>query len=221
MKIIVVGASQGTGAEAVRVALARGHEVTAFARTPGRLVLDDAPGGALAGRAAHLTRLAGDFHDRRSVDAAVRGHDAVIVTASSTSLAGFKKKPRYFSEGTGLVIDAMKAHGVRRLVVLSALGTGESRRLMGFFLEKVMVSFLLKLPYEDHERQEQMVRQSGLDWVIARPGRLTNGPARRQYVKTAAIERVPKAISRADVADFLVTCAETADWSGKAVQLGG
>jgi hypothetical protein len=155
------------------------------------------------------------------VNAAVRGHDAVIVTASSTSLRGFKKKPRYFSEGTALVIDAMKTHGVRRLSVLSALGTGESARLMGFFVRTLLVSFLLKLAYEDHERQEQMVRQSGLEWIIARPGRLTDRPARGKYVKTAAIEPVPSAISRADVADFLVASLETTTWVGQAVQLGG
>jgi uncharacterized protein YbjT (DUF2867 family) len=211
MKILVVGASQGTGAECARMALDRGHDVTAFARTPGRLAIEH----------PKLTRVAGDFHDRTSVDAAVRGHDAVIVTASSTSMRGFKKKPRYFSEGTALVIDAMNAHGVRRLSVLSALGTGESIRLMNFFLRTLLVSFLLKVPYEDHERQEQMVRQSGLEWIIARPGRLTDGAARGKYVKTATIEPVPMAISRADVADFLVMSLETTTWVGKAVQLGG
>jgi uncharacterized protein YbjT (DUF2867 family) len=65
------------------------------------------------------------------------------------------------------------------------------------------------------------VRESGLDWVIARPTRLTNGPARGTFVKTAAVEKVPGAISRADVASFLVEACESAAWVGKAVQLGG
>jgi uncharacterized protein YbjT (DUF2867 family) len=211
MKIAVLGASQGTGAEAVRLALTRGHDVTAFARTPGKLALEH----------PKLTKLVGDFHDRSSVEGAVRGHDAVIVTASATSLKGFKQDPTYFSRGTGYTIEAMKAHGVRRLAVLSALGTGESRKLMGFVVEKLVVSFLLKTPFEDHERQEKLVRESGLDWVIARPGRLTNGPARRSYVKTSAIEPVPRSISRADVADFLVGAVEGDTWVRQAVQIGG
>jgi hypothetical protein len=62
---------------------------------------------------------------------------------------------------------------------------------------------------------------SGLDWVIARPGRLTNGPAQHRYIKTAAIEAVPSSISRADVADFLVQAVESEMWFGKAVQIGG
>jgi uncharacterized protein YbjT (DUF2867 family) len=211
MRILIVGASQGTGALAVRAALARGHQVTAFARSPGKLAVDHPA----------LTRKQGDFHDRASVDGAVPGHDAVIVTASATSLSAFKENPQYFSQGTRYVIDAMKASGVKRLVVLSALGVGESRKLVGFLLEKVMIGFLLKVPFADHERQEAMTRESGLEWVIARPGRLTNGPARGRIVKKAAVEPVPSSISRADVAEFLVEAAESADWVGKAVQIGG
>ena len=65
------------------------------------------------------------------------------------------------------------------------------------------------------------MKASGLDWVIARPGRLTNGPARRQYVKRTAIEKVPGSISRADVADFLVGACEGPAWVGHTVQIGG
>ena len=211
MKILIVGASKGTGALAAKVALDHGHDVTAFARSPENLVLSS----------PRLTRVKGDFHNRASVDAAVDGHDAVIVTASATSVGTFKTNPTYFSKGTELTIDAMKAHGVRRLVVLSALGTGESRKLMPFILQKVVVDWLMRLPFEDHERQEQMVRASGLDWVIARPGRLGDGPPRSRYVVKKGTERAPSSIARADVADFLVKAAESDAWLGQAVQLGG
>ena len=211
MKILVIGASQGTGALVVEEALARGHAVTAFARSPAKLAIEH----------PKLEKVRGDFHDRESVEAAVRGHDAVIITASATSLSGFKDNPRYFSQGTAHVIEAMKANDVRRLVVLSALGTGESRALSGFLVRKLLVDFILALPFADHERQEQMTRESGLDWVIARPGRLTDGPAKKRYVKKTAIEKVPSSISRADVADFLVEAATSDTWVGQAVQIGG
>ncbi len=211
MKISVLGASQGTGAIAVRLALEHGHEVTAFARTPGKLALSH----------PKLTRLAGDFHEEASVEAAVRGQDAVIITASSTSLKGFKQQPRYFSLGTGFAIEAMKAHGVRRLVILSALGAGDSLELLPFVLRKLVAGWILKGPFEDHDRQEKLVRESGLDWVIARPGRLTDRPTRGHYVMKTAIEPVPSGISRADVADFLVKACELDTWLGHAVQIGG
>jgi putative NADH-flavin reductase len=211
MRICILGASQGTGAEAARTALERGHEVTAFARSPAKLVLEH----------PRLTRLKGDFHSRDSVDGAVRGHDAVIITASATSLRAFKENPNYFSQGTSYAIEAMKAHGVRRIVVLSAFGTGESRKLMNAVMRTLVVSWLLKGAFADHERQETLVKQSGLDWVIARPGRLTNGPAHKKYVTKTAIEPFPSSISRADVADFLVTAAEADTWVHQAVQIGG
>jgi uncharacterized protein YbjT (DUF2867 family) len=211
MKILVVGASQGTGALAVRAALDRGHDVTAFARNPQKLVLEH----------ARLRRATGDFHQAASLDAAVPGHDAVIVTASASGLRAFRENPRYFSLGTELTIEAMKKAAVGRLVVLSALGTGESRKLMNPVVRALVVDFLLKLPFQDHERQETLVRASGLEWVIARPGRLTDGPARRRYVTRSAVEPVPSSISRADVADFLVEACEAANWVGHAVQIGG
>jgi uncharacterized protein YbjT (DUF2867 family) len=211
MNILVIGASQGTGALTVRAALDKGHRVTAFARSPNKLVLDH----------PQLQKVAGDFHQAASVDAAVPGHDAVIVTASATKLSAFKENPRYFSQGTGYAIDAMKKAGVKRLAVLSALGTGDSRALLNPVLRALMIDFLLKGPYQDHERQEEQVRASGLEWVIARPGRLTNGPARGRYVKKTAVESVPSSISRADVGGFLVEACEVPTWVGHAVQLGG
>lgn len=211
MNILVVGASQGTGALAVRAALDKGHRVTAFARSPQKLVLDH----------SQLQRVAGDFHRPESVEAAVRGHDAVIVTASATGLRAFKDNPRYFSQGTAHVIDAMKKSGVKRLVVLSALGVGDSRPLLNPIVRALVVNWLLAVPFADHQRQEEEVRASGLDWVVARPGRLTDGPARRRYVKKTTLESVPSSIARADVADFLVEACEVPTWVGHAVQIGG
>jgi uncharacterized protein YbjT (DUF2867 family) len=211
MNILVIGASQGTGALVVRAALEKGHRVTAFARNPQKLTLEH----------PQLRKLRGDFHQAASVEAAIPGEDAVIVTASATSLRAFKDNPRYFSQGTGYVVAAMKSAGVKRLAVLSALGVGESRRLLNPVVRALTAGWLLKVPFEDHERQEEQVRGSGLDWVIARPGRLTNGPARRRYVKKTLVESVPASISRADVADFLIEACEVPTWLGHAVQLGG
>jgi uncharacterized protein YbjT (DUF2867 family) len=211
VNILVIGASQGTGALAVRAALDKGHRVTAFARSPQKLALEH----------PQLRKVAGDFHEEASVEAAVEGHDAVIVTASATRLSAFKENPRYFSQGTGYTILAMKKAGARRLVVLSALGVGNSRPLLNPIVRALTIGFLLKLPYEDHERQEEQVRASGLDWVVARPGRLTDGAARHRYLRKTAIEPLPSSISRADVADFLVEACEAPTWVGHAVQLGG
>ncbi len=211
MKILVLGASQGTGALCVQQALAHGHDVSAFARSPQKLTLEH----------PKLTRVTGDFHDRASVEKAVPGHDAVIITASATQLSAFKERPDYFSRGTGYAIEAMKAHGVKRLVLLSALGTAESRPLLNVVVRALMVDWMLKEAFLDHAVQEQLAKATELEWVIARPGRLTNGPAKGAFVKTPKLEKVPSAISRADVAAFLVEACTSTSFVRQAVQLGG
>lgn len=211
MKILVLGASQGTGALCVKSALARGHAVTAFARSPQKLVLEH----------PQLTRVTGDFHDASSVTNAVAGHDAVIICASATSLKGFKEKPDYFSRGTRFCIEAMKQHGVKRLVVLSAQGAGDSVATANWFLKTFVINGILKLAFADHDVQERLTRESGLEYVIARPPRLTDGPAKGRYVTSTTLGKVPSAISRADLANFLVEACESTTFVGKDVLLGG
>jgi uncharacterized protein YbjT (DUF2867 family) len=163
----------------------------------------------------------GDFHDEAQVRSAVAGHDAVIICASPTSLGTIKEKPDYFSRGTKYCVDAMKEHGVRRLVVLTAHGVGDSASAASWFQRTFLIARLLKGFFRDHDVQERMTRESGLDFVIARPTRLTNGKAKGKYVRTAEVISVPGSISRADLADFMVEACESTTWVGKAVHLGG
>lgn len=211
MRMLVVGGSRGTGAEAVKAALTRGHEVTAFSRKPDQLNIEH----------PRLNRRRGDLASPESVAEAVRGHEAVLLTASP-SLFAYKHQPNFLFTGTGLLIEAMKASGSRRLVVLSSLGTGDSKPLVRSWVHRLLnASGLIDVYHADHERQEPLVRESGLEWVIARAALLTNGPARRRYVKEPRIAPVPGWISRADVADFMVEAAEVDTWVGQAVHLGG
>ena len=212
MKILVVGASKGTGALVVRSALAKGHHVTAFARTPTRLEITN----------DRLEKRAGDFHDAASVKDAVRGHDAVVITASVTKMADLKTKPDFFSSGTQNCIDGMKEHGVKRLVVLSASGAGDSRASCGWLFRTFVIDGILKRAYADHDVQEEITKKSGLEWVIARPTRLTDGPANGKYKRDERGDgSVPNSISRADVADFLVEGCASPELAGKAYLLGG
>lgn len=210
MKLLVIGASQGTGALAASLALTHGHRVTAFARNPQKLGL----------KHPQLIRVSGDFHDQHSVDAVMPGQQVVILTASSITLKGFRDIPDYFSRGTRHVIAAMKAHGARRLVILSALGVGDSYSLLNP-LAKLFVKLVVSQAFADHALQEQMVRESGLEWVIARPSKLSNRAASRKSVKKDSLDSVPASIARADVAAFLVEAAESDKWLNKVVHLGG
>lgn len=210
MNILVVGGSRGTGAQAVRVALERGHRVTAFSRDPGQLELDS-PG---------LKKVAGDFLDPAAVDAVVPGHEAVIVTAALSTLKGYRETPDFFTRGTRHVIGAMHRHGVRRLVVQSAFGVGESAALLNPLI-RVVVRMILGVPFADHAAQEKLVRESGLAWVIARPSGLSSRPGKGRSSRRPPGEPVFRSISRRDLAEFLVEAATGDAWQNRIVHLGG
>jgi putative NADH-flavin reductase len=195
-KILIVGASHGTGLEAVNCALAKGYEVRALARHPENSSQDH----------SRLERVAGDARDRAVLASAITGVDAVIVTLGATA------DPRVlifgttlFSDATRPLIDAMKAANVKRLIVLTGLGAGDSRGHGGFLYDAILFPLLLKRVYDDKDVQEQMVRGSGLDWTIVRPGLLTSGPSTGNYhVLEDPTTWRAGTISRADVADFLI-----------------
>ena len=110
---------------------------------------------------------------------------------------------RLFSDATRILIDAMKAAGVKRLICVTGFGVGDSREHMSLML-RVPFEALLGRVYADKAVQEMMIRRSALSWVIARPGILTSGPRTGDY---KILERPEEwrsgTISRADVADFL------------------
>lgn len=208
MKILIVGASRGTGLLCVRQALDLGHEVTAFARHPEQIQINH----------PQLQKVQGDFHDQSNVAAAVPGHDAVIITAALPTTA-YKKNPDFFSRGTRLVIEAMQRSGSRRIVILSNFAAGDGMRQLNPVM-RFLANLLLKEAIDDHTLQEQLARDSGLEWSVARPTRLSNDAASGRY-ETKIGEKVSRPISRGDVANFLVAAATTDQWLGKTVNLGG
>jgi putative NADH-flavin reductase len=210
LKLVVIGASKGTGKAIVEEALARGHYVTAVARNPTALKLEH----------VKLTKTAADVTDPKTLEGIFDGAHAVLIALGST-LSGLKKDPTVFSRGTTYVLAAMRAAKVRRVVVLSANGTADSRNQFPYLLRLLILDGILKRAFVDHDRQEQVVRASTLAWTIARPGKLTDGAAKHKYVVALDAAKVPSSISRADVAHFMVGAAETDALSGKTAGLGG
>ncbi len=185
MRLIVFGATGRTGKHVMRSALDRGHEVTAFARSPRKI-----------GRDAGVPVVQGDVMDRNSVANAVRGHDGAIVALGSIGL----RDRTTLSTGTKNVVDGMTRHHVERLVVLSAAGVGESWRQVPL-LARVMFRTLLRNILADHAAQEALVTASSLDWTVVRAAVLQDGPASNDVIatNTGKVSR----ISRADLAAFL------------------
>ena len=190
MNIAVFGATGGTGQQVVQQALAAGHSVSVLVRDAVRLAVQD----------ERLTVVEGNVLDRAKVDATIAGADAVIVSLGNTS-----NNPDYIvSRGTEVIVDAMTAVGrPMRLIVVSSLGVGESRDQVPFAF-KMLMNTVLKKAMEDKERQEALVKASGFDWIIVRPGGLINGPATGSYKSGVDVKLTAGQVSRADVAAFVL-----------------
>jgi putative NADH-flavin reductase len=206
MKLLVIGASRGIGLEVVKQALARGHEVRAFARSADGIRLSN----------PRLEKRNGDALNVSGISSAVTGVDAVILTLGLRAGPGMVLGPvDLFSRATRIVVDAMKKAGVKRLLCVTGFGAGDSRAKLGP-LQAIVFQLLLGRAYENKDAQEIIVRRSGLDWIIARPVILTNGPKTGRYrVLCDPKDWRSGTISRADVADFLVKQAQEPAYLGK------
>ena len=209
MKVLVIGATGGTGRQIVREAAARGHEVVALVRST-------AKAADLAG--ARLVQ--GDALDEAALFRALEGCGGVI-SSLGTALSPFKPVS-LLSSATTVLIAAMKRQGVRRLVCITGVGAGDSRGHGGFFYDRMLLPLLLRNVYADKDRQEAVVRASGLDWVLVRPTFLTDKPGRgavRAATDLAGIHG--GSIARADVATFVVGQLTDDTWLGRTPLITG
>lgn len=192
-RILVVGATGGTGRQLVAQALERGYAVTALVRDPSKLQIEH----------PKLTVMRGDVLDYPSVEAAVRGQEAVL---SALGHKRFFYPTRILSEGTRNIVRAVETHRVRRFVCETSLGIGDSAGRMGLYYTLFVIPLILPFYFWDKTRQERIIAGSNIDWVIVRPCALTNGTARghlrhgRRVGSFLWTMRVP----RADVAQFML-----------------
>ncbi|MGE7419049.1 NAD(P)-dependent oxidoreductase [Methylobacterium tarhaniae] len=202
-KILVLGATGGTGRLIVAQSLARGYDVTALVRSPGKAK-------SLLG--AKL--VVGDARDPKVLREALRGRDAVV-RALGTPASPFREMT-LLSEVTRTLVGAMRDEGVARLVAVTGIGAGDSRGHGGFAFDRLILPLLLRHVYADKDCQEDIVRQSGLDWVLVRPTVLSNKPGRgavRALVDLAGFHG--GSVAREDVARFVLDQVETDAWIGR------
>ena len=189
MKVVVFGATGGTVQEIVKQSLAQGWQVTAFVRDPAKMAHEQ----------GDLRIITGDVYDLDAVRQAVNGQDAVICSLGSKDLG----RTTVRSEGTANIIKAMKGTPVRRLIVITAMGVGESWSTLSFF-NRLFFATVLRNARRDHEKQELYVKESDLDWTIIRPSGLTDGPFAESYKIGECIQAGTSQISRADVAHAII-----------------
>ncbi len=188
MKLFVIGATGRTGREIVQQALERGHQVTAFVRSPESITLKN----------ERLTVLNGNAMDENQLFDAMQNHDAVLSALGPRRVF----KPSSLLHDSALATTrAMHRSGVKRLVILSAAAhfPGIPNRI---------VSFILRSHMRDSLDMEEVVQASGLDWTIARPPRLTEEDYTSYRSREGAAPKMGFTLSRKAVAAFMLDAIE-------------
>jgi len=190
MNVVVFRAAGNTRSEVVAQALEQGHIVTAFVRNPAKVEQTH----------PNLKVIQGDVLNPDDVATAVQGQDAVL------SSLGAGLNGTVCSRGTQNIIEVMQQTNVRRLISQSTLGRGDSRSNLNAYWKYLMFGLLLRRAYADHVRQEAAIQQSALDWIIVRPGALSDGERTGAYRHgfSPTDKNITLEISVADVADFMV-----------------
>jgi len=233
MNILVLGATGGTGRRLVEQALAQGHVVTAFARNPGKIQTEHSNLKVAHGDILRPESLEPAIQGQDAVLSAlgvrVSAIGIVLIVVASqliakfAHLAGplsylltigapiaaiffFARRTTTLSEGTRNVVRVMEKLGVKRFICESSLGIGDSKGQLGPVYNFIVIPVLLRGIFADKEVQETIIKESSLQWVIVRPGALTNGPRTGKYRAGFANDdgSIRGKISRADVADFML-----------------
>jgi putative NADH-flavin reductase len=192
MKIFLLGATGGTGGAILEQGLARDHQITALVRSPEKITI----------RSDSLAVHRGDPTDAEQIARVLVAQDVVITTLGHRDL----KAAPLLAASAKSVIQVMRAAGMGRLLALSAALLFPD---VGPPVLTPIIKYVLRNGLADSREMEQLVMGSGLDWTIARPPRLTNGPKTESYqIADGSLPGKQRSISRADVAHFFLNEAE-------------
>ena len=208
MKLLIIGATRGTGKMLVEQALAEGHEVRALVRDASRIEVDH----------PSLEVMVGDALDAAQMARAVEGCDAVLSTVGAPAL----KPTTLRADAAQVAIEAMKARGVERYIALSSMGVGESHDNLPFFLRRIIIPFYLRRAFEDHARQEALIAESGLSWTVVKPPTLTDGDKTGKFEHAESLTHrgdLAFKVSRADVASFMLGQVSSDTYVGRTAAL--
>lgn len=192
-RTVIFGATGGTGQALVQQALDQGHFVTAFVRDPARLLI----------RHERLHLITGDVLNPDTLPNALQNQDAVLCALGRNP---FVNDP-VCSVGTRNILSEMARQGIRRIIVESSVGVGDSFARCGGF-QKFLFQTLLRAYFADKAIQEQHIQADNqANWTIVRPVALTNGPATDALRASTTVQfrgfDAPS-VSRADVARFML-----------------
>jgi putative NADH-flavin reductase len=208
MNFLLLGASGSVGRCILAQGLARGHTIRAQTRDAVRL----------AGQPAGIEVVAAEPTDAAALARLVAGQQAVIMSLGAAP----GQRTTLFSDVTAELCRAMTAAGVKRLVAITGVGAGETRGHGGFIYDRLIYPLFTRPLYEDKDRQERIIRQSALDWVIVRPAPFRTTARSRPFQAVTEVRpgMTLRRITRDEVAAFVLDQLTSDQYLRKAVFIG-
>jgi putative NADH-flavin reductase len=210
MNVSIFGASGATGLLLTERCLAAGYQVSALLRTPAKFPHRD-----------RVRVVQGNAFDPSAVRETIAGANVVLSALGARSL----RKEDVLERAIPLIVQEMRATGVRRIIALGSAGAEDTsldkqpawRR---WIVQKIVYNTVLKWPVESQRAQWATLSTSGLDWTMVMPPMLLNAPARGTLqIDGEALPRNASRIARADVADFMMQQIGSPAWIGKGVYI--
>ena len=192
MNLLILGATGHIGRNLVDLALAHGHVVTAYVRTPAKV----------ARRDPRLIIKQGDALQSDRLTEALSGQDAVISALGLPARQALRPSS-FMAESMASTVAAMKRAQVQRLAVVSAAVLFPMRGLFYAFFR-----WLLKHHARDLRSMENVIQATQLNWTIARPPRLVNGPELAPRIVVSGLPPHARVMSFRSLAAFLLDCVE-------------
>ena len=196
MNMTIIGATKGIGKEVLKQALSKAINITVLVRNPSKLDLKK-----------NVNVVAGDFKSFDSVKEAVNVADIIVITVG---VLPTRRDVNVFSKGTRNVISSIKELKTSPLIIaVTGIGAGDSEGHGGFAYDKIFKPLLLNTIYKDKNRQEDILRKEYDNWIIVRPGFLTNGNKTDNCKALTNLKGIKAGkISRGDVASFILKQVE-------------
>ena len=211
MKILILGGTGRTGIQLVEEGLRRGHKINALVRTPEKLRLESPDLQVITGTPINLDDLREAMKGVEVVFSALN-----ISMSSELPWAKLTGPKDFISNSIRNVIKVMREEGVKRIIVMSTAGAGDSVTEFPRWFRWLTEHSSMKYAYKEHGEQEKLLKQSDLDWTAIRPMSLSNSQkAKEVMVSFGGVPKPKRNISRRNVANFMLDIAENNEYIGQ------
>ncbi len=213
MSLLILGGTGGTGKLLIREALQNGYSVRTIARHPQKLPVESAA----------LTVFEGNPSDPRLLASALEGCETVVsaLNISRKSVnpwAPLTTPQEFMSQTMQRVLRIGSEKQLKRAIIVSAWGVNESFKELPFWFKALVKWSNIGAAYQDHGRQEHVLRSSGLEWTAVRPSGLTDSKKLKPLkISINGKPRPSLTISRQNVARFMISEIQNRAYLNKAI----